>query len=504
MLNSFQITVDVVIFAFMERIRLSFVALAALAALVLSCGRVGEQADFDESSVVLSVAAVSDVHINTGLPVTSSKWKSALEQLKAKAAESDPDGLDGVLVAGDLIDFPNDPAIQEFKRVYESVLDPVEVPLIYTVGNHDVPNYRWSETMVKDAEYLRKAFGPNYFQTDVDKEAGERLECRHCVLKDYDILSITPDGTSPVVYSPEALKWLDAKLSEITAKNPSRYVIVITHPMLYDTVYGSLLGEAEGIWKSFLPGYWATRELPEILSKYPQAVAFGGHLHFPLNDPRSVWQGSFTAFGCASVRYMALEAGGYEDMAGQTTMRDKDEFSQGNLVQFDKKGNMRVFRMDFYNKAVIGEPLVMGRPTKNGKHLEAYSFSQRKASNQAPELSTLDVSVKTSPILWRKEPAWIAVSFHSGTDDEFVHHYEVSLSCDGKVLCTKKILADFYKRPDPAQMKTSWDLTFTVEDLPDGFVSADNQILPGEYTVSLTAFDSWEAESGTLTKEIEI
>ena len=139
-------------------------------------------------------------------------------------------------------------------------------------------------------------------------------------------------GSGPVVYSPEALEWLDSTLSEITSKRPGRYVIVITHPMLYDTVYGSLLGEAEGIWKSSLPGYWATREIPEILSKYPQVVAFGGHLHFPLNDPRSIWQGSFTALGCASVRYMALEAGGYEDMAGQTVMKDKDEFSQGNLI----------------------------------------------------------------------------------------------------------------------------------------------------------------------------
>ncbi|MBR1926325.1 MAG: metallophosphoesterase [Bacteroidales bacterium] len=489
----------------MGKKRLSFVATVALVASVLSCEQEGKRRnDFDESAVVLSVAAVSDVHINTGLPVTSSKWESALKQLSAKAAESDPDGLDGVLVAGDLIDYPNDPAIREFKRVYESVLDPVKVPMIYTVGNHDVPNYRWSETMVKDSKYLREAFGENYFRTDLDKEAGERLECRHCRIGDYDILSITPDGTSPVVYSPEALEWIDAKLMEITSEDPSRYVIVITHPMLYDTVYGSLLGEADGIWKSYLPGYWATRELPGILAKYPQAVAFGGHLHFPLNDPRSVWQGSFTALGCASVRYMALEAGGYEDMAGQTTMKDKDEFSQGNLVQFDKKGNMRIFRMDFYNKAVIGEPLVMRRPVKGGKHLEEYSFARRKALNQAPELSGMDVAVMTSPRTWEKEPSWISVGFPSGTDDEFVHHYEVSLSRDGKVVATKKILADFYKRPDPAQMRSSWDLTFTVEDIPEDYISADNQILPGKYSVTLTAFDSWDAASEPLSKEIEI
>ena len=483
---------------------------AAFALALASCvGTKNGPEAFDESSVVLSVGVVSDVHINTGVPETSRKWKNALLQLGVKASESDPDGLDGVLVAGDLIDYPSDPAIREFKKVYESVINPEVVPLIYTVGNHDVPNYKWSETMVKDAEYIRKAFGDSYFQVDVDKDAGERLECPHCVLKDYDILTITPDGTSPVVYSPEALKWLDGKLKEITSKNPSRYVIVITHPMLYDTVYGSLLGEADGIWKSFLPGYWATRELPEILSKYPQVVAFGGHLHFPLNDPRSVWQGNYTALGCASIRYMALEAGGYEDMAGQTTMKDKDEFSQGNLVQFDKKGNMRIYRMDFYNKDVIGEPLVMGRPAKNKKHLEAYSFTNRAAANEAPVLSKIDASVLMPSEPWVKKVAkGISVNFASGEDDEFVHHYVVSLAEDGKEISSKKILADFYKHPDPSEMKRSWSVSFSLDDLPEAFTALDPiglpVLKPGTYTVSLTAFDSWDAKSEELTTEVTV
>lgn len=483
---------------------------AAFALALASCvGTKNGPEAFDESSVVLSVGVVSDVHINTGVPETSRKWKNALLQLGVKASESDPDGLDGVLVAGDLIDYPSDPAILEFKKVYESVINPEVVPLIYTVGNHDVPNYKWSETMVKDAEYIRKAFGDSYFQVDVDKDAGEKLECRHCVLKDYDILTITPDGTSPVAYSPEALKWLDGKLKEITSKNPSRYVIVITHPMLYDTVYGSLLGEADGIWKSFLPGYWATRELPEILSKYPQVVAFGGHLHFPLNDPRSVWQGNYTALGCASIRYMALEAGDYEDMAGQTTMKDKDEFSQGNLVQFDKKGNMRIYRMDFYNKDVIGEPLLMGRPAKNKKHLEAYSFTNRAAANEAPVLSKIDASVLMPSEPWVKKVAkGISVNFASGEDDEFVHHYVVSLAEDGKEISSKKILADFYKHPDPSEMKRSWSVSFSLDDLPEAFTALDPiglpVLKPGTYTVSLTAFDSWDAKSEELTTEVTV
>ena len=475
--------------------------IAAVLILVLSAVSCGTPKNgfFDDKRIVLSLGVVSDVHINTGVPKTSEKWTAALEQLVAKASENDPDGLDGVLVAGDLIDNPNEKFLGEFKRVYESVLDPVKVPLVYTVGNHDVPKYRWDSTMVSDASYIRRLLGDDYFRTDVDKVSGEGLECRHCQIDGYDVIAISPDGTSPVIYNPKALEWLDSTLSEITSKDPSRYVIVITHPMLYDTVYGSLLGEADGIWKSSLPGYWATRELPEILSRYPQVVAFGGHLHFPLNDPRSIWQGGFTALGCASVRYMALEAGGYEYMAGQTVMKDKDEFSQGNLLQFDRRGNMRILRMDFYNEAVIGEPLVMARPSKGGKHLQEYSFSRRRALNTPPSLSSMDLSLMLAPVSEGvksgTEAAGISVSFASGTDDEFVHHYELTLSRDGKVLATKKILSDFYKCPLPSGMKRSWTVDFGPE-------SAEGTLGTGKYYVTLKAYDSWDAESEPLVKEI--
>ena len=46
-------------------------------------------------------------------------------------------------------------------------------------------------------------------------------------------------------------------------------------------------------------------------------------------------------------------------------------------------------------------------------------------------------------------------------------------------------------------MKPSWTVQFASDGLPDGFES-------GKYTVSLTAFDSWDAASETLVKEIEL
>lgn len=435
---------------------------------------------FNANDIVLSLGVVSDVHVKPQW--TADKWKSALQQLKAKALENDPDGLAGVLVAGDLIDNPNNTQLSLFKSTLESELDVKKTPLVYTVGNHDVPNYAWAATMPSDVTYMRNLFGDDFYLYDKDQDMRTRYEARHCVVGDYHIFSVSPNGDQPIVYDPAVVSWLDSQLAAVTSAEPDKYVILITHPMIKNTVYGSRLGEEGGIWSSSLSHYWATDALTPVLKKYPQVIVFGGHLHFPLNDPRSVWQGDFTVFGCGSVRYMAIENGKYEDMSSATVMKDCNDFSQGNLLQFDSNGNMRVLRMDFWNKDVIGEPVVSSYPTSDKSHLTKYNHTTRSLANAAPVLSTLDVDV-TDGVATAK---WAA-----GTDDEFVHHYVLTLRKGGTVVTTKKILADFYKSAKTSGMKKEWARSI-------------GNVTDGTYELTLEAYDSWDAAAKPLTKTFQV
>ena len=435
---------------------------------------------FNANDIVLSLGVVSDVHVNPQW--TADKWKSALQQLKAKALENDSNGMAGVLVVGDLIDQPSNNQLSLFRSTLESEIDVKKTPMIYTIGNHDVPRYAWASTMVSDVAYMRNMFGNDYFQTDQDQEMRTKYEARHCVIGDYHILCVSPNGDQPIVYDPTVVTWLDNQLAAITSAEPEKYVIVLTHPMIKNTVYGSRLGEEGGIWESTLSHYWATDALTPVLRKYPQAIVFGGHLHFPLNDPRSVWQGDFSVFGCASVRYMALENGKYEDMSSATVMKDCNDFSQGNLLQFDASGNMRVLRMDFYNKDVIGEPIVSSYPTSDKGHLTKYNHTTLSLANAAPSLSTLNVDV-TDGIATAK---WAA-----GTDDEFVHHYVLTLKKGGAVVTTMKILADFYKSAKTSGMRREW--TRSLGNVTDG-----------TYELTLEAFDSWDAAAKPLKKTFQV
>lgn len=443
--------------------------------------------EFDAESIVFSFAAISDMHIEgSTTDTTAQKLESALVQLKEQAAIDDEDGLDAVFAVGDLINAGGYGGkyeqMENFKTVYEKVFSPTEMPMIFTPGNHDVA---WTKDAVSAAENLNEILGEEYFLTDIDKEAFESEGNRHCVVDGFHVITLLPTGSEPVTYTEETKKWLDATLAEITEENPNQFVFVLTHPMIYDTVYGSDLGPLK---YSGITNMWYTSDITNILSKYNQVVTFGGHLHFPLNDPRSIMQTAFTSLGCGSVRYMAIEAGNYEDMAGATTMLDKDEYSQGLLVQIDKNGNMRVTRMDFYHEETIGEDWTVSYPVSDGSHLTKYAKDRGDAENNtAPTLSTFDVTL--GEVSGANQA--VSVSFAAGTDDEFVHHYKIVITeKNGTVVATHNILADFYRHADPADMKQTWEKELAA--IPRG----------GTYEVSLTAYDSWDAESNTLTKEI--
>lgn len=437
---------------------------------------------FDESKIALSLAAISDVHIEGSSDAYANKFTAALNQLKAKAAESDANGIDGVMVVGDLIQRAEITMAQNFKALYEDVFKPTEVPMIYTIGNHDMnPKYDWTPSTVAQSVAMANTFGDEYFKTDIDNTMRNNYEARHCVIGGYHILAVTPNGDQPITYSPNVITWLDQQLDAITKTDPNRYVIVLTHPMIYNTIYGSLLGEDGGVWTSTLPNYWATMVLTGVLEKYPQVVSFHGHLHFPINDPRSLWQGKWTALGCGSTRYMAIEPAGWEGISNTpTVMNDANNFSQGYLVQFDVNGNMRIVKMDFFNNGTIGEPYVMQYPDAAGANLAKYNNVTRKAANQAPTMSTIEAKDV-------KDNEAASVTFAAGKDDEFVHHYVITLSKGGNVVATKKILADFYLHPNTSEMKSSWTYGF-------GTLSES-----GQYTVTVVAVDSWDAESAPVT-----
>lgn len=454
---------------------------------------VGATEGFDDKNIVLQFAAVSDIHTST----SPSTVQHAFEVLKSTASLYTDKGLSAVIIAGDLTNaYTADKATKEkeakqVKELYEAVFDPNEVPMIFTVGNHDhdfVAPGNAGSSLQEFQQYIG------------NKEANEQydIECsdsangsRHVVINGYHFLFVEPttyactgaDDTG-AKYKSETKEWLNAELAKITAEDPNQYVFVITHPMVYGTVYGSDL-LTSGI-------YWYTKDLTSTLEKYPQVVTFGGHLHFPINDERSIMQTKFTALGCGSVQYMAIENGGYEDMKSATVMNDSNDVSSGYLVQIDASGNVRFIRLDFERDASIKTPWVISAPSADGSHLKKYS-ADRANSNQAPVLPADAITIKDNADT-DEEVIYAQVSFKAGTDDDVIHHYVLTVKEGDKVIASKKIMSDYYKNPQTSTMKTEYS-EFNKDFSSFGAGTFNRG---SEYTFELVAYDTWGAESNKV------
>lgn len=441
---------------------------------------------FDATKVVYSFGVLSDTHIDTGNGQNNQdKFAAALQQLNTQASKDDANGIDAICIAGDFTNTGYNnanniaPEVNKLKQIYEAAFNPVEVPLIYAVGNHD-PYGQWTGMGVyTQAKNIKNCFGADYATTDRETTMRDSYECRHCVVGDYHILCVTPYSNNPVSYPSQVTDWLDSTLKAITEADPERYVILLTHPMIYNTVYGSLLGPE---WMfGQCTDYWYTKGLTSTLNKYPQVMTFSGHLHFPINDPRSIWQGDFTAFGCGSTRYMAIEDGKYENMSSTTVMKDASDISSGLLLQFDADGNARITKMFFSQNTTFGYPWEIAHPAADKSHLQTYNHETLKRNNTAPVLGSMQIE---------KSGTTYKAVFDAADDDEFAHHYVLTLKKDGVTIATKRILADFYRNAKSGQMKTRWEQSLGMLD-------------KGNYEVTLVAEDSWGAQSTPLVSRIQ-
>ncbi len=421
---------------------------------------------FDESNIVVSFGAISDIHINSKFTESTDKFRSALQYLSERVAIHGK-GLDAVGVAGDLIDYHAIvDQINLFKDTYESVLDPEDVQLIYALGNHDV---KWTSDPIEKEQIqaFEQLFGPQYFEKDLADEAGRSRGDHHYEINGYHFLTAVPksninmEGKSreeilellgqktksrAITYHEETKRWLKDTLEEVTQKNPNQFVFLFTHPMMTDTCYGSDMGD-----------FWETVDLMDILAKYPQVVTFGGHLHFSIHDERSIMQKEFTSLGCGSVRYMAIDDGKYEDMKYDTVMNDANEVSSGLLIQVDGKGMMQITRMNFMRRTEIKNAWIVDAPSEDKRHLLKYTPERGNAEQNAAPVMNGKAQVVVEDAGQSEVEAKLV--FDAGTDDEMVHHYVITYGEAGsEAVVTKKILADFYLCDQVKDMKQTYTL----------------------------------------------
>ena len=432
---------------------------------------------FDEDNVVFTFGAISDIHLEKNSSYgTEAKFQAALSQLLA-FADDRGNLLDAVAIVGDICEKKEQ--INTFKAIYEGMNLPGE--LIFTLGNHDQEDsYPASAGEALTLNDYKEILGDKYFGNKYNDLAKGH---RHFEVNGQHFVIVQPTSYRDaqgdrVTFDQATVTWLDTTLKEITTANPNAYVYVLVHAMIKDTCYGSNL-ESSGSHGS----YWYTSDLTSTLEKYPQVITFSGHLHFPINDERSIMQNKFTSIGTGSVAYLAIE-NGYTNVAG-TVPSGAGNTSAGHVVEVDKYGNVRITRLNFTNGTTMGDAWVLNAPTADGSHLKSYT-KDRANDNNAPSMAGATAKVDISTVGGNRVAA---LTFGAGSDDSFVHHYTIKVTntTDNTVLKDVKYLSDFWVNTNP-------------EDMAKSIVFGLGTVIGGNaYKVEIAAVDSWGAKSDVVT-----
>ena len=378
---------------------------------------------------------VSDVHVReaTGPFGTEALYKAF--------AWFRDQGVDGVVIAGDMADYGLLAQLQCVADAWEKAFPggkgaggkPVEKLFIY--GNHDIEGFKYSK--VKPAPEEAIATDRAAAWERVFKEPYEPIWKK--TVKGYAFIGAHWDGWKGV---PAIEPYLKAHAAELRGDRPFFY---IQHPHPKDTCHG--------------PWAWGHDDgfAGRALSQYPNAIAFSGHSHHPLTDERSIWQGAFTSIGAASLRYIdpiyGRENAGPHALDGLKQMPFVDQFSGKEGMLVSVYGSCIVIeRRDFVYDGKLGPDWIIPLPAAQNKPFDFKLRADRAVAPQFPVGAKVTVSGPADGKDRKGRAArQLTVTFPAAVRDAAhtrAYDYEVVAEveeCDvRRAVCTKRVYSPAY------------------------------------------------------------
>ena len=429
-----------------------------------------------ESRLVFAV--ISDVHVGNnwgaGYKV---KIPQALQHLTGYGK------LDAMAVVGDLTDNGRTDQYQEFVQFFGSnsnIINPVE-NFIFMMGNHD--NY--------------DSNGQNNYKSGLRSFNGNRsypLD-QYVLIKGYPFISISQRGSAnnddnasngTTSYPSTVVTTRKRYLKRAAEEAPGKPIFVFTHVAPRWTCYSSW-GEIEG-------AAWAMKVLNPVLNEYPQVVAFCGHSHYPLGDPRSIHQGAnpnstrnnyYTVINTASTTYSEINPGA---VAAGIHPEGYAYVTEGMILVEQENGDIEIRRYDTYRNVEIDPEhrWVLKAPFDGSMFQYADIRDADDNPNNVPLRTGLPAPAfyKSAELTLDVYPSEVKVTFPQATDNECVFRYKVRILKGETEVKSAFVFSQFYLTTDMPQT-----LSYTIEGL-----TADTK-----YTAEVTAYDSWDNKSVPLT-----
>ena len=382
--------------------------LGAAAALPRAASAVGERP-------LLKVAIMSDVQ---GYPYPEDAGMRNLERALDVLSPLRPDV---VLNDGDINDSGRDmDAVAYYKSRCDARLG--AIPHVACMGNHEIgfvpEELRATRTPAACLRDFNAVFG---YGSD------EWLVRRTIAGCDFIALSLS----RIFGYTDAELARLRAAIDESVRRDAGRPVFVVTHYHAKDTVNDS-------------SGESASGPLRRLLDGYPQVVSISGHSHNPLQDPRSIWQGEFTAVDTSTLCYGCITT--TPPSVNQVSCLVPYGHESVGFMLLEIYADRLVFRRFTARdrrELEPGAPWVVPWPHDPVK--APYSHARRRAAEVAPQFVG-----DAEPTLWY-DFGYIYLMFNAAAHPESVLGYRIELVPDGGSAASHFLLSDYYRIPEHRQ-----------------------------------------------------
>ena len=402
---------------------------------------------------ILRFVVASDVHYGESANAQDQKLRDLMDgAYDYSDNHARYKALDGVFFVGDVADKGQESELNRFFHdFYEYTRPGTEAQAV--LGNHEFK----AGAVNAVSRYLAAS---GYAAAD-----------RHITISGYHFILMSPSEYAG--FNDAKIAWLTEQLEiaaadDETGKKP---IFVFQHHPPYDTVYGS---EDE----------WGVHNLEPVFEQYPQVVDFAGHSHFPINDPRSIWQGSFTGLNTGSCREWGMDIAG---VTSKTTFAIGEEggwsfseisgelFDPGKyyVVEVNAASRILIRAFDVGTGVEVMEPIFLasvGDPDR-------FTYTDDRANHEetprfAENAEVRIVNTENSTVIY----------FPRTASGAYVQHYRCEVRQGETLISTTYRLDCGFLFPAPET------LTLTLTGL-----SSDT-----EYTVSIIPVTSWANDGEPL------
>ena len=402
------------------------------------------------SAPLLRFAAMSDVHI--GDTNTEESMRRTLRYINSFGE------MDAFMFSGDLTNTTastgNASQIKDFDRIFGEEVT-YDTSMVYSLGpSHDLP---YSSSGLECRALFNENLSEKYFTEDITPDDMEALGVRHSVVGGYHFFSVDHEGAG---FYDEAWRWLVSEIEKAVAEDGEKPFFVSTH----------------------------VPDMPHVttlLSAYPQAICFTGHVHNSAAREDSIRQDNgFTNIHLGGMNYYRVDGYNRFNENPFLNLGNIYEFAQALLVEVYADNSVKLQRLDGYNSALIGESW----------EVSADSFGRYTDARKNEPLCSFDENAKLEILALNDQ--YLKVSFDAANPGaagpaqyymvewlmpmfgnyEVVEHFEISSQ---EVFFNGKEIPDLY-------------YTYTFES--DTFE---------DFAVRVTAYDCWGGSVNSLVYGLE-